>query len=221
MLSVAKKYNVTLDPPLVDVQLRREMPAWYHKGTKVTRRIASEGEWAVCQNVVHEITTMGQLADFATQALPPNHRNRRNCRCQVCKAQRNRGCTDPIKCRAAAGASLDGLPKRWDPRKRKRAPPRDEYAPGSRPSLAYTDKEPVIMDSNINSKPTVWEEFRVFGEETPRKETPARRRTKDAHPSAASVEVAVLARSRNSREIETSYNGGLWFGNGDERNKRI
>ncbi|KAF9553195.1 hypothetical protein CPC08DRAFT_738004 [Agrocybe pediades] len=29
MLSVAKKYNVTLDPPLVDVKLRREMPAWY------------------------------------------------------------------------------------------------------------------------------------------------------------------------------------------------
>ncbi|PPQ86477.1 hypothetical protein CVT26_011981, partial [Gymnopilus dilepis] len=209
MLITAKKYNVTIDPPAISKELRRRMPIWHHKGKAAGKKAIRETQYTRCHRATHQVQTAGQMADYATTQHPPDHRDRRDCNCEVCVPLRARGCQYPAACMKAGRRILDNLAPRWDPRGRDLEPEDilDEPANGE-----------ITISRKLTTGPDIWNEIRIFGEERHVQDDPA-------IPAAGMANGETLVYI--STHVETSKTDipklvtGLWYPDEPDNNTAI
>ncbi|KAJ7127523.1 hypothetical protein C8R43DRAFT_897268, partial [Mycena crocata] len=145
----------------IDIELKREMPIWYHIGanTRMNNSIASK-----CLRNNHKIRTIGDVIDFINredQSRP--HYQRINCACWLCKADRDCGCRKPSSCQEQAIKLLNDIFPKWDPRRiiRQSNPPLDHDQQAENIS-AFESKKPVIFDPNVTVNDSLSSTFRAF-----------------------------------------------------------
>jgi len=160
MLSVAKKYNISINPPVISQKIKREMPVWHHNGFKKDCIIQNNNQWAKCQQEIHNIQTVGEMEKYVQRV--PWHSGNKRCPCDKCKAAKTKGCKHPGKCHKAAQKMLDSLEHKWDPRHDDTL--RDQVKP------AEDIENKVKIKSNFNTQDDLRNEFRVFV--TPGKHSP-------------------------------------------------
>jgi hypothetical protein len=115
MIKTAKKYHVSLNPPLPCPTLRNNMPIWFHNGQDQEKHPQNNGRWAKCQRDNHSFLTVKEMNTYVNETQGFRHSARVNCSCPPCRAARNKGCENPIKCRKAAQKLLDTLHPKWKP----------------------------------------------------------------------------------------------------------
>ncbi|KAF5378615.1 hypothetical protein D9615_007186 [Tricholomella constricta] len=132
MIKTSRKYGLRLWTNAPSENAKRSLPIWLHVASKRTRAASDANNlWAKCQRDNHKLSTVGDMADYAsgpecqTQARttpdPDPNPQAQECQCRVCSHHRAINCTDPQACRRSAKKLLLSLRKTWIPN-----PERDE-----------------------------------------------------------------------------------------------
>jgi len=219
MLRTARKYNVDLDPPLPSMNLRKQMPVWFHKGQNPVMNPRNNGNWADCQRSTHDIWTVGEMEEYTNETLTLRHSMRKNCACDPCRAARRKGCPNPAKCRQAAKKILDSLHPKWRPR---------ALTQGDLDHLQLSNEQiqentrsqenggDVVFDPSLNSTSEFTEEFRVFVDQQKTRQFPATRELVAEPQDDVTVLIHALHADQGYENARSAYT--VWFSNDDPRN---
>ncbi|KAF5388106.1 hypothetical protein D9615_000030 [Tricholomella constricta] len=216
MLKAAKKHKLAFAPKDPTTHLKNQMPIWYHIGTKPTKKILNNDEWARCHRNTHKITTTGHMAHYVNEQMPPRHKVRKNCACQVCKAHRSKGCKNPTKCKTAATKTLDCIEDKWDPRN-----PNENDSQRPEDDVAEYDnaehEDTIMFDPSFAEGESLADGFRIFVEpDTITHERPLRAPL--TRPIEADVIVYTDGSCINNGCEDAKAGSGLWYGPDDARN---
>ena len=198
------------------------MPIWFHKGQANEEHPQNNGKWAECQRHQHNIQTVGEMAQYVSETLGIRHFIRINCACAPCKASREKGCSNPAKCRQAGQKLLESLYSKWRPT---RQSDEDELKLSEEQlqqnRLAQGLDGAHIFDPDITSTSELTKEFRVFVNNDKVKNTPAKRPPKEQG-TEINEEVIVHVcgvHAHDDQGYETARSAyTVWFGNDDQRN---
>jgi len=163
MIKIANKYNVEIDPPVVNDSIKEIMPIWNHKGFDPKKRVIMNGKWSKCQRVNHRIITTGDMKRH-TKPFPPNHKKKPDCICEVCVDAQCDGCEYPEYCIQAGRKLLDCLKPKWDPRRKDTLEINDEDQTGNG-NPKRTEKTKTF-NTLLGNTTKISGEIRVFGEKT-------------------------------------------------------
>lgn len=64
MLQVAKKYSVTFHPIILENELKRQMPAWFHIGLAQEKYLRISTASMICMRKSHEVQTVGDMMNL-------------------------------------------------------------------------------------------------------------------------------------------------------------
>jgi len=208
MLNVAEKYNVSIDPPVISQNIKREMPVWHHNGFKKDCIIQNNNQWAKCQREVHEIRTVGEMEKYVQRI--PRHSGNKRCPCDKCKAARAKGCEHPGKCHKAAQKMLDSLERKWDPRHDDT--PRDQDGPAEDVENGHK------IQSKFNTQDDLRNEFRVFAKPGKHSPNPAIVAPQAEEEQAHETTVYLVTEAVNERFESAKAVGTVWYSEDDDRN---
>jgi hypothetical protein len=88
------------------------MPAENHPGEI---RNLTANKQSKCLKYLHNCREAGSIISQAEVARAPMHNPRKNCRCNPCKSNRSKGCSNPHKCYLKAQEILTNINAKWDP----------------------------------------------------------------------------------------------------------
>ncbi|KAG6813424.1 hypothetical protein H0H92_011121 [Tricholoma furcatifolium] len=197
------------------------MPIWYHIGlSKEVQRTMNTG-WHKCQKTTHKILTVGDLKRWGEDTDPRNredHNPRRNCKCQVCKTARQRGCTNPHKCGESARTLLRALPSRWNPD----VPDPDREITEVHRLHLEEGKDEEIFNPDIVTRKSLGEGFRAFAKADEYDDPPEQMPTwpEEGEPPQE-IKVYTDGSCIRNGSIDASAGAGIWCGTEDTRNRAI
>lgn len=223
MMKVAYKYNVRAVPAPMTPNVRLCMPYWYHVGTK-ERKVSIYGDrWGKCHRDNHNIRTVGEMLYHARkleyrQTRGPEGTNgcldSVDCGCIECESDRNVGCDDPPKCRRNAHKKLDNLEGIWDPRipLPAFAPPHDEQD---------TPHDSVRLRPPLEPAQTPLDLVRIFMDESDGARASLLPHPHNHRDSEDDITVFTDGSCHNNGAANAQCGSGLWYGDGDLRNRSI
>ncbi|KAH7919029.1 hypothetical protein BV22DRAFT_993416, partial [Leucogyrophana mollusca] len=166
ILKTAKKHNVSFAPNKLSTNLKKQLPAWMHLGTPPKTYNKQRNE---CLKINHKAITAEDLIKIAKHIQRSNnnqdqHSNRKNCKCQDCKKDRQKGCTNPHNCAQIAKEILSKINPILNPLT---CPKKDKL------TLTHTRIEKnrraiiskrgdIIFDPSVMIKTSLAECFRIF-----------------------------------------------------------
>jgi hypothetical protein len=219
MMKVARKYGTTFDALTVDLEVKRQMPIWYHLGANESLNYLNNKPKARCLRNNHDVRTVGDAMDLI-ENRPASHRNRRACACQLCVRARRRECPYPHHCMEFCRSLVESLRPKWRPQ----VPDQDDGLELDEELIKVnTDLEkegkPVRFNPSARLKGSPTGGFRVFSAQDKVMHVPAYRQSGRDTPTPAAVTVAGSVAGLQDDEIRNG--GGAWFGAGDDRNLSI
>jgi exonuclease III len=216
MMKVARKYNTAFDALTINLDVKRQMPMWYHMGASEALGHMNNSPHARCLRKNHDVRTVGDAMDLVDNR-PRAHRNRRACKCATCVEARRRKCEYPHHCMEYCKKLIATLLPKWNPR----APEQndglelDEELINANVELEKMDK-PVRFNPSVRLRRSLAEGFRTFTRPDRATNLLAYRQTGRNSPASTTVTVAGTEIGRQTDEIKNG--GGAWYGAGDDRN---
>jgi ribonuclease HI/exonuclease III len=113
LVRIAKKYGLRTDAIALTKGLTRKMPVWHH--IEATKKVRAS-KTTRCLTYTHGIKTVGDAETLINTISPLDHRQGRDCTCNMCTEMKGKGCENPHVCVEKAKELLDTIPPRWDPR---------------------------------------------------------------------------------------------------------
>ena len=219
MLRTARKYSVDLNPPLPSMSLRKQMPVWFHKGQNPEMNPRNNGNWADCQRLMHNISTVGEMEEYVNETQTLRHSMRKNCACDPCRTARRKGCPNPAKCRQAAKKILDSLHPKWRPKPLTledldRLQLSNEQIQEN--ASSQENGGDIVFDPSLNSTSELMEEFRVFVDQQKVRQFPATRDLVAEPQDNATVLIHALHADQGYEDARSAYT--VWFSDDDPRN---
>jgi ribonuclease HI len=223
MVKSAEKHNMMTVPNRITHQMKIRMPAWHHKySIEGPRPKTYNNKWGRCQHGIHSFTTIGDLYNHAVKNEGSEHKNRQNCDCYDCYADRRDGCQNPIACRRNADGKLGLIHINWNPKHRaaKRSWEIDENKPQEEEPPGETQSTNLVRvpRAEINDDPYVHVRVFTSGRKDiciPQVDTRDRPRNE-----------TVTTLYTDSSSLENGQEGaragsGVWYGPEDCRNKAV
>ena len=232
MLTVGKKYNVRLDTLKLPVDLKHQLPIWYHIGAEQRLASLTKKPPSQCLRRVHGVSTVGDTVRVTRRLTEifmdksgklRRHLPWKNCACPPCKADRIAGCQDPSKCCATAKDLTNLLfPKYaadWNP-------PTDGLS--LTPNRLRANVEAIAENDVITFNPSITDPtdlsqtIRVFA--SPRNDMSGKiptMRPKQMRPPTEEVTVYTDGASLNNGDVDSQVGSGTWFRHDDPRNEEI
>jgi exonuclease III len=176
MIRAAKSHKVSFAAIKLSNSLKESMPAWVHLGTLPRAYHATRDR---CLSETHKVNLVKDLVSMARRISGENttHKNRRNCACAECKADRTRGCPNPTSCCKVANGILTSMKPKYNmseptpddgltlTNRRKAANER------GRANMAHGGN--IVFDPSVTERDSLAECFRAFVDEDTMDNAPA------------------------------------------------
>ncbi|EPQ51945.1 RnaseH-domain-containing protein, partial [Gloeophyllum trabeum ATCC 11539] len=166
MLKAAREHGLAFAPPKLSLNLKRQLPAFYHLGTPPKTYRAPKID---CLAHNHSVTA-GRVGDLIRSAKrlydPPSRRPHfplRRCACHDCKLDRTHGCLNPHQCAKMALTILSTL-----------SPIANTFSQGPDDNLTLThhrleknrearaERGAVVFDPSLTIRTSLADCFRIF-----------------------------------------------------------
>lgn len=219
MTRTAYKYRTGVVATSISRELKLKMPYWYHIGNVPKLKSRYGDPHGECQRTVHNIYTVKDMYEHAIKHNSEGCSKRKNCKCDLCRDDRERGCPDPTRCRKNAVSKLDNLGAAWDPRRdTEEAEAREE---ARRVALGPPPAGYVRVLQDLSSPTTPEGAVRIFTKprDSDAPMTPTAGATESAtQTNGNTVEVYTDGSCHNNGTADAQCGSGLWYAEGDERN---
>jgi exonuclease III len=217
MMKIARKYDTSFDSPTVGLEVKRQMPIWYHRGATEKLGQLNNRPMAHCLRKSHGVRTVGDAMDMI-EMRPTAHRNRRACACELCTKARALKCPYPHHCMEFCRDLIATLKPKWDPQAEDQQDglerPGDESSSESQSDSE--DSVPIRFNPTVRLRRKLADGFRVFAKKDSTMNMPAYRQPGNGAPTSAVVTVAGTETGRRDDDIRNG--GGAFFGPEDARN---
>ncbi|KAJ7077991.1 hypothetical protein B0H15DRAFT_762500, partial [Mycena belliarum] len=220
LYKTAAKFNLKFDALALSKDVKEELPIWFHNGASSDLRRHNNTRNADCLRENHGVIKVGDVTNLINRNYIC-HSRRRNCACTPCKDDRSQGCNAPYKCQEEAIKILDCLNEKWDPRK-EIAPTNPDLLPDERDKnvQALAEKEVLTFDPKVIMNGPSVDGYRIFCEDT--SDTPAHQMVALDDEGEPSDETIFVGNSHKvNQDGEHISSGGIWYGQGDERNRTV
>lgn len=232
MMRAAYKFGakvVTLKPTNA---VRLRMPYWYHIGTKEKLRSRYNDKYGKCHRESHGIKYVGEMLIHARKGLREACANTDKCECAMCVDDRLAGCDSPRRCRENAHRKLDNLDEKWDPRRQGSSEAEGQDDTANEMAEAMPHGEHYIRAMRIAQDETEnpLDLIRVFTNKCNHEnEDTQGRNTTDPAPIAQTAEAPepehvtlyTDGSCQNNGTADARCGSGIWYGEGDPRNKAL
>ena len=165
MLKTAEEFNVKIKTLKPTKDLQNALPIWFYKGGNGLLNVLYSYKEAKCLRTKHKIITTGQLNAIALETSN-NHKARKNCPCNTCKAIRDKTkCKNPHSCQIAVRKMINTLNPKWNPNTIYSNDNLDLTPRRIRANKeAETQNNPIIFNPKISTN-KIKQMFRIFTEE--------------------------------------------------------
>jgi len=217
MISIATKYRVRLEGRAFARNILRQMPIWFHIQSNEIRKY-NHGRESHCLRANHKIKTVGKMENLALCLQDPNHKNRRDCRCENCKSARDIvGCKNPHKCFVRAHKLLACLPDKWNPMK---AQPEDYENIENNAGGLNIARNVQIFNHRISITGSLSDAFRIFTDGDVCNETP---QISWNPPGIDTTQIQVFTDGSctNNGDENAKAGAGIFIAKNDSRNRDI
>jgi hypothetical protein len=219
MMKVAKKYDVALDALMVDEEVMRQMPIWFHLGANGSLNYMNNKPLAKCLRESHDVVTVGDVMNLI-QNRPPRHVNRRRCPCRLCHEARERKCEYPHHCMEYCKDLIATLKAKWNPTKIKQDDglDADDEEPDTEAPREGDDTQ-RRFNPDVRLKVCPQEGIRVFTMKSKRTHLPAYRQTGRGPPNSAEVTISGTVVGVSVDDVRIG--AGAFFEQDDTRNTHV
>ena len=115
MLKLAREYNVRVDHPNPGLEVKINLPIWYHIHSDPSARKLYKKKTAKCLRKNHDIKLVKDALSLL-EKIPNTHRSRINCACELCKTTRAANkCPHPHECLKLTAALISKITPKWNP----------------------------------------------------------------------------------------------------------
>jgi hypothetical protein len=219
MMTVAKKYDVALEALMVDDEVKRQMPLWYHIGGKDSLNYMNNTPMSKCLRKSHDVRTVGDALDLI-QRRPERHRNRRQCPCELCEAARDRKCEYPHHCMEYCRVLVAAIKPKWNPDTAEQDDDLDvDEESDEEMGDGMEDDSLIRFNPDVRLKEYPEKGIRAFTIKDKRTHLPAYRQTGRGPLDSANVTIAGLVEGVQADDIRNG--AGAFFDAGDERNTHM
>ena len=201
-------------------QLKRELPAWYHLGAPPRAYHKSKDD---CLQRTHKANKVKNLIKMSNRLRhrDETHHPRRNCACQPCHVDREKGCVNPHKCAQTAKDLLERLAPLYNPSSN---PPNDDLTL-THHRLEKNQRAIIHRGDEIVLNPSVTTHslsncFRIFAPPMPKDPTPLHRPLLIAPPPTQLTVFTDGSCLQNGTDNARS-GGGVWFADDHPLNRAI
>jgi ribonuclease HI/exonuclease III len=226
MLQVADKYNAQVEALRFSESTLGAFPAWHHVGKfQNTKKTKTEA----CLYHVHGVRTLADLIRTSkrlTRTTEPNkHSHIRTCSCTECKTDRENGCERPWSCAEEAKRMVGNIKPKMNNQEARIAdglsltPNRKAK---NRRNLRK--RHGVIFDPSVTVDGGLRESIRIFVDPFRSADMPpARPQRPPGGITARDRRIVVFTdgSSIGNGTAEAKCGSGVWFGEGDSRNKSV
>ncbi|KAH9854954.1 hypothetical protein C2E23DRAFT_701037, partial [Lenzites betulinus] len=223
MICAARKYGVRCCAKLPSRDLKDLMPVWHHVGT-VSSRARARREVMDCLCLKHDVSTVGECMAVAKriEAWEEGHEDHKDCVCPQCTTDRGvSGCRAPHACAKAAERLIANIGPKWNPGM-------DGNVDGLTLTRRRVEDNARAWGTNdrVTFNPTIRQEgpaanaIRVFAASADGDEW-ATRAPRPFAVDEESVEVYLDGSCVHGREGTPRAGCGIWYGDGDPRNKAV
>ena len=221
MVKVAEKYRVQLAAQNPSEEMKKALPIWYHGGEGPGRQVANSTASA-CLRENHGVTTVGETMIVARRTRDRNHRDRSNCQCLDCEAdRRSKGCDNPARCALAAKKAIKKLIPKWRPEDHRQ---KDGLSLSKsalkRNDAALKDGRQVTFNPSMTENLPLANVFRAFVGRTGDGQ-PSKAVRRPARPYQIQAEETTVYTDGSCTKNGTGAavaGSGAWFGENDTRN---
>lgn len=99
ILETAKKLRLNIEADEIDEEVKKELPIWFHRGTKKDQRQETYSEKSRHLRLDHKIYNVGQTIELARTEINPNHQENAECECPTCMTlEQSYNCKNPDAC---------------------------------------------------------------------------------------------------------------------------
>ncbi|KAH7903929.1 hypothetical protein BJ138DRAFT_1107255 [Hygrophoropsis aurantiaca] len=217
MLKIAKKYNINFNTCLMSKEIQHNLPVWFHIGANKDLNPLNNHTHAKCLRSKHNISTVGDLEKIANRN-DRTHRVRKNCNCEDCKADRDRGCMNPYRCKKTARMIMASILPKWNP-SITITPPRRDLNPNEvlEASIAFKKQDDITFNPFLVLEGHPENGLRILGNKIDRRDN--LNISQERVPDSQEVAVAVICEAnRIDRDGMNVSAGGVWFGPSDDCN---
>ncbi|KAF8344043.1 RNase H-domain-containing protein [Cantharellus anzutake] len=116
ILNTGAKYNLALDDVNLPLNIRLDLPAWYHIGTEEHVKSRENTPAAKCLRNTHNCQRTGNLLILANILDNPQHRRwNKSCSCPPCTNFKMASCKNPETCYQLANHMISNLKPQYNP----------------------------------------------------------------------------------------------------------
>jgi ribonuclease HI/exonuclease III len=117
ILETAKKANLRIEVDLVDEQLKKQMPIWYHPALKKGEKNENNSRLSKHLRKKHEIITVGDAVDLARLKDHDDRKRVGTCPCDTCSdLETHAGCNSLEDCIRHANRLIEKISPKWKPK---------------------------------------------------------------------------------------------------------
>ncbi len=218
LVKTAQEYGVCLDGLAICCKIQREMPIWRHIKSKATRCLFNSGNRVKCLKNHHRVRTVGDLEKLASHLEEDRHTQCGQCSCTACLYARNElSCASPHKCFPKAKQLLDSLPLKWNPS----APlPSKIIIPMEDEEEDEQGGRASFFQPRLITRGSLSDAFRIFIDSDECMEVYLHPELEETQPRNKVV-VYTDGSAMNNGSDESTAGAGVFYQNGDARNKSI
>ncbi|KAF5320843.1 hypothetical protein D9619_000262 [Psilocybe cf. subviscida] len=228
MFTVKTKYNAIFDPPSLPEHLKHELPLWYHIGHDTDNPDVAQPSryvnWnnlkhAQCIRITHNVVTVGDAVTLHQRTLSAAHSARRNCKCQPCKEDREKGCENPHECATKCAKLLNKLSPKFLPALQ--AEIGNDIPVAQDMILEQADKKYFNKLAHISN---LDDGFRVFGQHSTTSQTPLTIGSLPPGTNRVNVPTTIVytdGSCEHNGTLHARAGAGIWYAPDDLRNKSI
>jgi ribonuclease HI len=211
MLKLARVFNVQVSTPNPSLEVKLDLPIWYHIHSAPSTRRLYKTKHAKCLRKNHNIRLTRDVLSLINE-LNDDHIPAANCKCNACKNMRTtEKCPHPFKCLNLAATLLGKIDTKWNPLAERTATP-------STPQNSSQQQEEATIIDRGNETTYLKDAITIFGDKNANPtDTPgtAQRTTNPPNrPTTVYADGACL----NNGEENASAGLGVWYGKNDTRN---
>ena len=222
MLQTARIYNTNLAAIRMSIELRAQLPAWYHMASDSSPITNTASKCLLDRHGVSTIADMLRTSDrLRNQNTNAQHLALPNCPCSDCVNDRTLGCHNPHQCANKALLRIHRTYPKLNPLRL--GDPHDNLSltkrRKSQNDRARAQKGEILFDPSITCKEDLAECFRIFIDPNRLTNIPAQRfYTPGITHCAQTVTVFTDGACFNNGKLNAKCGSGVYFGPSDPRN---